>query len=138
MARVKLDSQLLGLSTIMERLSKARVKDCFSFEDTIYFVVATGEMGKAVGKKGSTIKRIQQELGKKIRVIEFRDNLNSFIRNVIYPVKVEEIIEEDGMVLIRDSNKKVRSLLIGREGKNLLLLNRAVKRFFNVSEVKVV
>ena len=138
LARVKLDQQLLGLSTIFERLSKARVKDCFKFEETIYFVVATGEMGKAVGKGGSTIKRISQELGKKIRIIEYRDNVASFVRNVIYPLKVEEIIEEDGNLLIKDSNKKIRSLLIGRDGKNLALLDRAVKRFFNVSEVKVV
>ena len=138
MARVKLDQQLLGLSTIFERLSKARVKDCFQFEDTIYFVVATGEMGKAVGKGGVTIKRISQELGKKIRVIEFRDNVASFVRNIIYPLKVEEIVEENSEILIRDSSKKIKSQLIGRDGKNLVLLNRAVKRFFNVNEVKVV
>ena len=138
MARVKLDQDLLGLSTIMERLSKARVKDCFKFEETIYFVVATGEMGKAVGKGGVTIKRISQELGKKIRVIEYRDNVISFVKNVIYPLKVEEIVEEEGVILLKDSSKKIKSLLIGRDAKNLNLLNRAVKRFFNVKEVKVV
>ena len=129
---------MLGLSTIFERLSRARVKDCFKFEDTIYFVVAQGEMGKAVGKKGVTIKRIQNELGKKIRVIEFRDNVKDFVRNVIYPIKVEEVVEEEGNIVLRDNNRKTKSLIIGRDGKNLSLLNRAVKRFFPVEEVKVV
>ena len=138
MARVKLDQQLLGLSIIMERLSGARVKDCFKFDEIIYFVVATGDMGKAVGKGGTTIKRIQQELDKKIRVIEFREKAADFIRNVIYPLTVEEIVEEEGDILIKDDSKKTKSLLIGRDGKNLILVNRAVKRFFDVKEVKVI
>ena len=129
---------MLGLSTIMERLSRARVKDCFKFDETIYFVVATGDMGKAVGKGGATIKRIQQELGKKIRVIEFQEDLTNFVRKVIYPLAVEEIVEEDGVVLIKDKNKKTKSLLIGRDGKNLNLVNRAIKRFFDIKEVKVI
>ena len=133
-----MDQQLLGLSTIMERLSRARVKDCFKFDETIYFVVATGDMGKAVGKGGATIKRIQQELGKKIRVIEFQEDLTNFVRKVIYPLAVEEIVEEDGVVLIKDKNKKTKSLLIGRDGKNLNLVNRAIKRFFDIKEVKVI
>jgi len=122
----------------MERLSRARVKDCFKFDETIYFVVATGDMGKAVGKGGATIKRIQQELGKKIRVIEFQEDLTNFVRKVIYPLAVEEIVEEDGVVLIKDKNKKTKSLLIGRDGKNLNLVNRAIKRFFDIKEVKVI
>lgn len=122
----------------MERLSRARVKDCFKFEEIIYFVVATGDMGKAVGKGGETIKRVQQQLGKKIRVIEFQDDLTRFIQNVIYPLKVEEIIEEDGVVFLKDSSKKTKSLLIGRDGKNLTLLNRAIKRFFSIKDVKVI
>ena len=138
MARVKLDQQLLGLSIIMERLSRARVKDCFKSDETIYFVVATGDMGKAVGKGGVTIKRIQQEFGKKIRVIEFQEKVADFIRNIIYPLTVEEIAEEEGIVLIKDPSKKTKSLLIGRDGRNLSLIDRAVKRFFDIKEIKVV
>ena len=58
--------------------------------------------------------------------------MSAFIKNIIYPLKVEQIIQEEGVVLIKDSQKKVRSLLIGREGKNLEMINRAVQRFFNV------
>ncbi len=51
---------------------------------------------------------------------------------------LREIKEEAGDVIIRDDNKKTKSLLIGREGRNLKLLNRAVRRFFSVNEVKVI
>ncbi len=138
MGRLKLDTDTLGLGTIMEKITRTRVKDCFKEEDTVYFVVGSGELGKAVGKGGSNIRKVQEELGKKIKVIEFRSNIADFVKNVIYPLKVEQVVEEEGIVKIKESSKKTKSLLIGRGGKNLKLINRAVKRFFNVSEVIVV
>ena len=138
MGRLKLDTDTLGLGTVMERITRTRVKDCFKEEDTVYFVVGSGELGKAVGKGGSNIKKVQEELGKKIKVIEFRSNVTDFVKNIIYPLKVEQVVEEEGIVKIKESSKKTKSLLIGRGGKNLKLINRAVKRFFNVSEVIVV
>ena len=128
----------MGLSSLMERTTKARVKDCFTDEEgTIFFVVASGEIGKAIGKGASNIKRLQQELQRKIRVIEYSDNVAEFIKNIIYPLRVQLITEEQDAIVIKETNKKAKSLLIGRQGKNLKLINRAVKRFFN-REVKVI
>lgn len=137
MSRLKLDREALGLSSLLEKRTRARVKDCFKDEGTIYFVVAAGEVGKALGKGSENIKKIQQELGKKVRVIEYQDNLVDFVKSIIYPLKVEEVAEEGGLVVIKDSNKKTKGLLIGREGRNLRMINRAVKRFFD-KEVKVI
>ena len=121
----------MGLSLLMEKITKAKVKDCFTDEEgTIYFVVAPGELGKAIGKGASNIKRLQQELQRKIRIIEFSDNVVEFVKNIIYPLRIESITEEQETVVIKETNKKAKSLLIGRQGKNLKLINRAVKRFF--------
>ena len=138
MARLKLDQDTLGLSSLMERITRVRVKDCFKDDDdeTIYFIVHRGEMGKALGKGGVNVKKVQQILDKKIRVIEYNDDLAAFVRNVIYPVEVEEVKVDENTVIIKDSRKKTKSLLIGRESRNLNILKRAVRRFFNV-EVKV-
>jgi N utilization substance protein A len=128
----------MGLSFLMEKITKARVKDCFKDEEgTIYFVVGTGEIGKAVGKGGSNIKKVQQELGKRVRVIEYSENGVDFVKNIIVPLRVQEIVEVENIILIKESSRKTKSALIGRGGKNLQLINRAVKRFFN-KEVKVV
>ena len=59
-----------------------------------------------------------------------------FVKKLIYPLQAETVAEEDGAIFIKDSNKKTKSLLIGRGGKNLKLLNRAVQRFFS-KEVKI-
>ena len=61
----------MGLSSLMERVTKAKVKDCFTDEEeNLFFVVAPGELGKAIGKGGANIRKMQDELQRKIRVIE--------------------------------------------------------------------
>jgi transcription termination/antitermination protein NusA len=137
MVRLKLDPEILGLSSLMERITRARVKDCFREDDIVYFIVAPGELGKAIGKGGSNIKKVQQQLGKQIKVIEFRDDPVVFVRNLIYPVKVEEIVLEGEEVFIKDSNKRIKGQLIGRDKSNINLINKIAKRFFDV-EIKVV
>jgi NusA-like KH domain protein len=140
MVRLRLDSETLGLSTILERIARVKVKDCFKWDDndTVYFIVEFGHLGKAVGKNAVNVKRIQQELNKKVRIIEYNPDVIRFVKNVIYPFKVETVIEEDGEIVIKDQSRKTKSLLIGRDSKNLKLINRAVKRFFSIKEVKVV
>lgn len=138
MTRLILNQETMGLSLLMEKITRAKVKDCFTDEEgTIFFVVAPGELGKAIGKGASNIKRLQQELQRKIKVIEYSDNAADFVRNIIYPLRVESITEEQDAIVIKETSKKAKSLLIGRQGRNLKLLNRAVKRFFT-REVKVV
>ena len=140
-ARLKLDQDTLGLSMLVERATGVQVKDCFRDEndDTLYFVVPQGLIGKALGKGGVNVKNLQQSLNKNVRIIEYRETPVEYIRSIIYPLTVEEIKEDpaQNLITLKDSNRKTKSLLIGREGRNLQLLNRAVKRFFNV-EVKVI
>ncbi len=136
MNRLKLDQEVLGLCSIVERVTHARVIDGFKENDMYYFVVAVGEIGKAIGERGINVQRFQQEFGKRVRMIEYNDNVAQFVKNVIYPLKVERIEVKEKEVILSDSNKKTKSLLIGRESKNLDMINRAVKRFFAV-DVKV-
>ncbi|MBU0457693.1 MAG: NusA-like transcription termination signal-binding factor [Nanoarchaeota archaeon] len=138
MGRLILDQDAFALSSLMEKITRVRVKDSFKDDEgMIYFVVNFGDLGKAIGKGGVNIKKVQQELGKKVKIIEHRNNVIDFVKSIIYPIKVEEVVEEEGVISIKDSSKKAKSLLIGRGGKNLKLINRAVKRFFD-KEVKVV
>jgi len=138
LARLKLDQDALGLSSLLERIAHVQVKDCFQDEDTVYYIVETGQVGKAIGKKAENIHRIQEDLGKRVKVIEFKERVEDFVKSIAYPLEIEEVVlNDEGFVEIRDSRKKAKSLLIGRGGKNLQLINRAVRRFFNV-EVKVI
>ncbi|MFH1682889.1 MAG: NusA-like transcription termination signal-binding factor [Candidatus Woesearchaeota archaeon] len=135
--KVIFDQEILGIMNLIGRLSQARLKDCFKDDDTYYCTVERGDIGKAIGKGGITINRIKQSVNKKVKMIEFGSDAADYVRNFIYPIKVEEIKEENGVVSVFGGDKKTKSILIGRDGRNLKLLNKAVKRFYDV-EVKVV
>ena len=136
MSRLKLDMDTLGLSSLLEKLAGVQVKDCFKEGETIYYVVGSGELGKALGRGGVIIHKLQDKLNQRVRVIEFQDNLLEFVKKVIYPLQPQQILEEENYIIIHDDSKKTKSLLIGRDGRNLKVINRAVQRFFN-KEVRI-
>ncbi len=137
MTRIKIDQEALGLSSLIEKKAHVKIMDLFKDNDTIYVVVNPGEMGKILGKGGETVRRMQQQLGKRIKAIEFADSVVSFIKNIISPITVEQILETNGEIHLKDSQKKTKSLLIGRDGRKLKLINRAVNRFYKAN-VKVI
>lgn len=135
---MKINPELFAYASVLERIARIRVKDTFESGETIYFVLYPGNLRKALGKNGSNVKRLQEKFGKKIRLLEFNMDCKRFVRNFIYPLKVEEITEgEDSDILVKESSKKTKSLLIGRDARNLNLLNQAVGRYFN-KEVKII
>lgn len=129
--RVKLDREAFAYSSIAEKIIRVRIKDSFKEGETLYFVIYPGSLGKALGKGATNIKRLQEKFNSRIRFVEFSDNCARFIKNLIYPLKVEEISESEEEIILKDSNKKTKSLLIGRDAKNLKLLNNVVDRYFN-------
>jgi len=123
--------------SIFESLTGAKVKDCIA-DDSIIYIVHENEMGKAIGKNGSNIKRVENTLKKKIKLIEFNNDISQFIQNLIFPLKVKEIKEENSIVTIYGNDTRTKGMLIGRDRHNINSVKDIVKRYFDIEEVKVV
>jgi|TARA_B100001964_G_C14233516_1_gene601263 N utilization substance protein A len=137
-AKIKYDINIMKYMSLFESLTGARVKDCI-VNDGIFFIVHENEMGKAIGKKGSNLKRVENTLKKKIKLAEFSSDLVQFVQNLIYPIKAKEIKEEeDGTVTIYIDDRKTKGMLIGRDRHNINSIADTVKRHFDVNEIKVV
>jgi len=139
MVKIKYDLQLMKLMPVFENKTGAKVKDCFYDDfETLWFIVNKGEIGKAVGKKGANIRRMEQVLKRKFRVFEFSDKLETFIANLIYPLKIDEITMEGQIVTMKGPDTKTKGLLIGRNAQNLRNYESIIKRYFPIEELKVV
>ena len=136
MSKVRYNSDSMKLIMLFESMTGARVKDCI-FNEKLIFIIEENEMGKAVGKNGANIKKVENILKKKIKLIEFNPNILHFVRNMIYPIELADVKEEDGVITIHGKNTITKAMIIGRERQNLNRLIEIVKRYFKVKEVKV-
>ena len=137
MNKIKYDSDIIKLMTLFESMTGAKVKDCISGEKTL-FVIEENEMGKAIGRNGSNIKRIESVLKKKIKLAEYSSDVAQFIRNMAYPAQIAEIKQENGAIIIQGKDSNSKAMLIGRDKQNLNHLTDIVKRYFKINGIKVV
>lgn len=137
MNKMKFDSESMKLMAFFEANTGAKVKDCISDEKLI-FIIGENEMGKAIGKNGSNIKKMERMLKKKIKLAEFSADVLQFVRNLVYPVEVSDARLEEGIVTIHGKDTSTRAMLIGRERRNINHLSDIVKRYFDVKEIRVV
>ena len=127
------DLQLIGYFKAFESLTRAKVKDVF-FDDNeiLVFVTQEGEIGKAIGKKGSTVKRLGSLLKKRIRIIEFAGNAMQFTRNCILPLVPKAVTQEGNEILIEMEDTQQKAMLLGRNKSNFLNLQKIVQRYYPV------
>ncbi len=124
--------------SLFETLTQSKLKDCIINENKVIFIVEENQIGKAIGKGGVNVKKIENILNKKIKVSEFSSNALQFIKNFIYPLKPRGIKEENKIITIIGNDTKTKGILIGRDSKNLNNLKSIVKRYFDVEDIKVV
>ena len=137
--KITFDANSMKLMSMFESITLARVKDCFENKGQLVFVVEEGDIGKALGKKASNVKRIEDMLKKRIRIIEFSSEITKFVRNVIMPNKAEDITYTDGTITITPTDPKSRGFLIGRAAEILRNNEEIVKRYYSeLKEIKVV
>lgn len=135
--RITYTKELLEVMSIFARSTGAEVKDCFEIEEVLYFVVQPGNIGKAVGKNGETVRNFQEKLKRRVRVIEYTSNLMEFVKHIVYPVKVDDVHEENGVVVLKSNDRSTRALLIGRNAKNLNRVKDMARRYFQFTDIRV-
>lgn len=127
----------MKLITIFESMTGAKVKDCIANEKLI-FIMEENEMGKAIGKNGVNIKRMENMLKKKIKLVEFNNDVLQFVKNMVYPIDVLKVEQDNGTLTIHGKDTSTKAMLIGRERQNINHLSDIVKRYFDVKGIRVV
>lgn len=134
--KIKYDAEIMKIMPLFENITRAKLKDCISNE-RLLFIVEENEIGKAIGKKGSNIKKLESMLNKRIKVVEFNTDVLQFIKNMLYPLQASSIENKDDVIAIQ-ADTKTKSLIIGRNQQNLNNLISIVRRYFDINDINVV
>ncbi|MBW2994975.1 NusA-like transcription termination signal-binding factor [Candidatus Woesearchaeota archaeon] len=131
------DKSTIALMSSFSSVTKSNVKDVVEEGDLLIFIVEPGQLFRAIGKKGANVKLLSKKLKKRIKIVEFNPEIKVFVRNFVYPLEVKDITQNEKIILVEGGDVKTKGLLIGRNAQNLRLLEKVVKRYFDITEIKV-
>ncbi len=140
---IKFTSNEMRFIALFESITGATAKDCIIDEDLnrIIFIVKSGQIGIAIGKRGKNIHLLEKMTGKKHEVIEHAENPAQFIKNALKPAKVKEIrITErpDGKTIaVVSVNPPDKGVAIGKNGRNAERIRFLAKRYFQIQNVSI-
>ncbi len=124
-------------------LTKSTALDCIIDDkfDRIIYVIKTGDMGYAIGKKGENIRRLQNVLGKKVEMVEYAEKVEVFLSNIFKPaqiIRVNADTENKRLDTIVASKSDV-GIAIGKGGCTIEKARTLIRRFFGyeIGEVQV-
>lgn len=129
--KFKLDRIILNYMHVLSEITHAKIKDCFLFNDTVYYIVEEGEGGKAIGFKGAFVKKVSSRINKPVKIVEFSKDPVRFINNFLLPIRVDSVSLRDSEIVIHDNDRMKKSKIFGREKANLGLMNALVSRYYH-------
>lgn len=138
MSRITYNADGLKIMSLFEKVTKTRVKDYFIDDNGLTtFVVDEVDIGKAVGKQAINVKKLESLLKKKVKIVGFNSVVVKFVRNLVYPLKLE-IEENDGVINLKAQDTKTKGFLIGRNQANLKNNLKIIQKYFkNIEKLEV-
>ena len=109
---IKFTTNDIRYIALFESMTGAMVKDCIVDEEDgkITFLVKRGDMGLAIGKRGSTVTKVQKTVDKGVEVIEHSEDPVEFITNLMAPAKVRSI-----RILQKENGEKIATVETDRK-----------------------
>ena len=112
---MKLTSDEIFYLNALDSVSGVNARDCVVEENVVAFLVKKAELGKAIGRNASTVKKLGKKLRKNVEIFEYCDTVEQFIKKALYNIKIEEIR------LLERNGKKYAVLSLDPENKRKLL-----------------
>ncbi len=131
--KVTLDQQAIQTISLFQNITGSSVVDSIS-DDELYFVIAEGQFGMAIGKNGSKIKKAEKVFKKTIRIFEYATSAEGFIKKIVPDVQEIKVSGNEINVKVKPAD---RSKIIGKGGKNIRIINQFLSRLYGVKEMKV-
>jgi len=124
-----------------ESLTGVTVMDCIVDRDRnrLIFLVKKGYVGKAVGKNGVNIKRLNKLIGKSIEVVEYSEDPKELIKNSLFPANIQSIKISKSMngkkIAYVSVPPKEKGLAIGKDGRNISRAILILRRYFDIEYI---
>ncbi|MFZ8830535.1 MAG: NusA-like transcription termination signal-binding factor [Candidatus Aenigmatarchaeota archaeon] len=131
------DTESIKAINLFETVSQSYVKDCIIMDDRIYFLVEEGNL-KKIRENGHIIRNLEKMFNKKILIFEYNKDISTFIKHSIKGIKEIKIRNEKERTIVEISvDSYFKSIVIGKDGKNIKALRQILKRNYNIDNLVI-
>ena len=114
--------QTMRYINLLDSTSHVKTRKCFVYNNTIFFAVPRKFISRAIGPDAVNIKKIQDKLGKKVRIIREAEDSNGakqFVEDIVSPVKIKSFEVEGKTATLTAGSNQNKAILIGRNKRRL-------------------
>jgi len=131
------DTETIKIINIFETLTQVSVKDCILMDDRIYVLTEEGEL-KKLRENGHVLRNLEKTLNKKILIFEYSKDLSLFLKNSVKGMRELKIRNEKEKKIVEIVvENSFKSLVIGKDGKNIKALRQILKRNYDVDNLVI-
>ncbi|MFW6018572.1 MAG: NusA-like transcription termination signal-binding factor [Halapricum sp.] len=138
---VTLSDEARRLIPIIEDETGATVRDCVIDEayDRLLVLVKAGEMARAIGPGGETVRGLEDRLDRSIKFVEDGPTAENVIASALAPAAVYNVTisENDDTVAYVEVDQQDTGVAIGKDGRNIDAARTLAKRHFDVDDVEL-
>lgn len=127
--------QTMRYINLLDNASKVKTQKCFVYNNTIYFAVPAQLVSKAIGPNALNIKKIQESLGKRIRILREPEGLSDiarFIGDIVYPIRFKSLEIKENVIIMTAGNNQNKAALIGRDKRRFYELETIAYEIFKM------
>ncbi len=138
--KISLNNETIKKVSLISSITGVDVMDCIrddEFQREIV-IVPKGEIYKIVGRGGKLIRKLKKVMNINIEINEYSDNIEEFIRNILFPARVKAIrkLNQSNSVIV-EVNYEDKGIAIGKKGRKIKKMRLLLKRYFGVKNVRI-
>jgi len=138
---ITLSDEARKLAALFEQETEATVRDCLLDEefDRAILLIKAGEMGKAIGAGGEHVGRVEERIGKSIKLVEDAPTAESFVANALAPAAVYNVTisENDDRLAYVEVAEEDRGAAIGADGRNIDAARQLAARHHDIDDIEL-
>ena len=129
---------------LFEDETGATARDCVVFEEDdgderVVFLVKAGDMAKAIGSGGETVRAVESQLDREVVLVEDADTPEAFVANALAPAAVYNVTisEDDETVAYAEVDADDTGVAIGADGRNIAVAERLAERHHGIDSIQL-
>lgn len=134
-----IDMQLIRYINLLDMTSRVKTRKCFVYNNVIIFAVPREMMHQAIGPGAMNVRRIQEQLGRKIRIVaepRGTEEAQEFVKAVVSPLRFKSLELKDGFFILTAGSES-KAALIGRNKRRFDELRQILMDSFGI-ELRII